>query len=93
MEIEPNTGYNELSNDDSKNRSKPKWRFGRQGGRKQSESSLHQNDEYNRFDDDEEGRFQEEEEVYIVKQRWGYCSIVFSIVQVRLVRTHHTTNC
>lgn len=71
MEIEPSTGYNELSNDDNNNKSrKPKWRFG--GRRKQQDSSLL----------GEEERFQdEEEEVYIVKQRWGYCSILFSVVQ------------
>jgi len=73
MEIEPSTGYNELSSDNNnKTRNKPKWRF----GRKQSDSSL--GGRYNSLNDE---RFQEEEEIYIVKQRWGYCSIIFSIAQ------------
>jgi membrane associated rhomboid family serine protease len=73
MEIEPSTGYNELSTE--KKQSKPKWRFGR-NGRKPSHSSR----DYQRYDSE---RFQEEEEeeIYIVRQRWGYCSILFSVVQ------------
>jgi hypothetical protein len=76
MEIEPDSNpYNELGESSNKSR-KPKWRgFGRQG-RKESDSSLmyHQYHGSERFES-------EEEEVYIVKQRWGYCSILFSIVQ------------
>lgn len=76
MEIEPNTPYNELSSDNNKSR-KPKWRgFGRQGSRKQSDSSLMYH-----YDDSERFDQEEVEEVYIVKQRWGYFSILFSVVQ------------
>ena len=78
MEIEPEKiPYNELPSEGENNSRKPKWRgFGRQG-RKQSDSSL-MNHQYN---GSERLVTEEEEEVYIVKQRWGYCSIFFSIVQ------------
>ena len=74
MEIEPSMGYNELSYDKKQN--KPKWRFGRHGSKRSESASA----DYLQYNDSE--RFQEEdEEVYIVRQRWGYCSILFSVIQ------------
>lgn len=63
--------YNELSNSNSGRSRRPLWRF--RGGRKGHESF---------FDEDKLNDDNEEEEIYIVKQRWGYCSIFFSMVQL-----------
>jgi hypothetical protein len=75
MNSEPTTAY-ELSTNDNKDRSRKNlWKF--RGGRRGRESFRDENDE--------KGDEEEEEEVYVVKQNWGYFSILFSVVQLAIL--------
>jgi membrane associated rhomboid family serine protease len=68
MNSEPTTGY-ELSSDNSRRSQKLLRKF--RGGRKGLDNDPYRNELHD----------EEEEEVYVVKQHWGYCSIIFSLAQ------------
>lgn len=81
------TSYNELlteakGNNNAGMQRKPVWRFRGRGERKQRADGSFRSHSQQSGAQDFADEGDDEEEVYVVKQRWGYCSIVFSLVQL-----------